>query len=47
MENVKGKAKESAGKVAGDQSRQTEGRADQAKADLKQSGEKIKDALRD
>ena len=39
--------KEAAGKVTGDESMQQEGRAEKAKADLKQSGEKVKDTLRD
>ncbi|HSN06005.1 MAG TPA: CsbD family protein [Candidatus Angelobacter sp.] len=39
--------KEAAGKVTGDESMQQEGRAEKAKADLKQTGEKVKDTLRD
>jgi uncharacterized protein YjbJ (UPF0337 family) len=42
-----GAIKETAGKVTGDDSMELEGKADQAKADVKQSGEKVKDALRD
>jgi uncharacterized protein YjbJ (UPF0337 family) len=42
-----GAIKETAGKVTGDDSMELEGQADQAKADVKQSGEKVKDALRD
>jgi uncharacterized protein YjbJ (UPF0337 family) len=42
-----GSIKETTGKVKGDESLRREGKADQAKADLRQSGEKIKDALRD
>ncbi|MFZ5852518.1 MAG: CsbD family protein [Actinomycetota bacterium] len=41
-----GKAKEAAGRATGDESTEAEGRADQAKADLKQAGEKVKDAFR-
>ena len=39
--------KEAAGKVTGDDSLERDGRADKAKADLKQSGENVKDTLRD
>ena len=38
---------EAAGKVTGDESLEREGELDRAKGDLKQSGEKIKDALKD
>lgn len=44
-EKVTGVAKEAAGSVTGNDSLKSEGKADQAKADLKQSGEKVKDAL--
>ena len=43
----KGKAKEAAGDATGDRDLEAEGRADQSKADLKQAGEKVKDAFRD
>ncbi|MGD9957561.1 MAG: CsbD family protein [Candidatus Nanopelagicales bacterium] len=46
-DKAKGAVKETAGKVTGDDSLELEGQADQAKADVKQSGEKVKDALRD
>ena len=46
-EKAKGTVKETTGKATGDRSLETEGRADQAKADLKQAGEKVKDSLRD
>jgi uncharacterized protein YjbJ (UPF0337 family) len=46
-EKAKGTVKEATGKAAGDRSLETEGRVDQAKADLKQAGEKVKDSLRD
>jgi len=46
-EKAKGAVKETTGKVTGDDSLRLEGQADQAKADVKQSGEKVKDALRD
>ena len=42
-----GSAKEAAGKLIGDNSLEDEGAAEKAKADLKQSGEKVKDSLRD
>lgn len=46
-EKAAGAVKETAGKITGDDSMEMEGKADQAKADVKQSGEKVKDALRD
>lgn len=45
-EDLKGKAKEAAGKVTGDESTEAEGRTDQSKSDLKQAGENVKDAFR-
>jgi uncharacterized protein YjbJ (UPF0337 family) len=51
MENMKddmaGKAKEATGKVTDDESLEAEGKMDQSKADLKQAGEKVKDAFKD
>lgn len=44
-EDLKGKAKEAAGEATGDRDLAAEGRADQTKADLKQAGEKVKDAF--
>ena len=44
-EDLGGKAKEAAGKVTGNENLEAEGKADQAKADLKQAGEKVKDAF--
>ena len=46
-EDLTGKAKEATGKVTDDQSMEAEGKADQSKADLKQAGEKVKDAFGD
>ena len=50
IENMKddmvGKGKEGAGKVTDDERLEAEGRTDQSKADLKQAGEKAKDAFR-
>lgn len=44
-EELKGQAKEKIGKATGNEQWQAEGKADQAKGNLKQAGEKIKDAL--
>ena len=41
-----GKVKESAGKVSGNHKLQAEGKADRVKANLKQAGEKVKDAFK-
>jgi len=40
-----GEAKEALGKAADDKDLETEGKADQMKGDLKQAGEKVKDAF--
>ena len=45
-EDGSGKVKEAAGKASGDESLQAEGQKDQASADLKQAGEKVKDAFK-
>ena len=45
-EEAKGKAKEAAGRMTDDESLENEGRADKAKADLKQAADKVKDAFR-
>ncbi len=45
-ETARGKVKEGAGKVTGNESLEAEGHADQAKGDLKQAGEKIKDVFK-
>ncbi len=47
LEEVSGKAKEQAGDATGDESMRNEGQADQAKGNLKQAGEKVKDAFKD
>ncbi|CAO1651231.1 CsbD family protein [Salinibacterium sp. NSLL150] len=44
-EDFTGKAKEAAGKVTDNEKLEAEGRADQAKADLKKAGENVKDAV--
>lgn len=45
-EKVTGKIKEHAGKATGDESLEAEGQADQTKGDLKNAGEKVKDAFK-
>ena len=45
-EKLGGKGKEAAGHASGDESLKAEGKTDQAKADLKQAGEKVKDAFK-
>jgi uncharacterized protein YjbJ (UPF0337 family) len=45
-EEVKGKVKETTGKAVGNERLEAEGAADQTKADVKQAGEKVKDAGR-
>jgi uncharacterized protein YjbJ (UPF0337 family) len=45
-ETAKGKVKEGVGKATGNKSLEAEGHADQAKGNLKQAGEKIKDAFK-
>ena len=45
-QKVKGQVKETAGRVTGDRRLEAEGRADKTKANLKQAGEKVKDAFR-
>jgi uncharacterized protein YjbJ (UPF0337 family) len=45
-EQAKGKLKETAGKVSGNDKLQREGKADQTKGNLKQAGEKVKDAFK-
>jgi uncharacterized protein YjbJ (UPF0337 family) len=45
-EKLGGKGKEAAGEATGDESLRAEGQGDQAKGDLKQAGEKIKDAFK-
>ena len=43
-QELKGKAKEAAGKTVGNERLEAEGVADQTAADVKQAGEKVKDA---
>lgn len=44
-DEVKGKVKETAGKVTGDDELEGQGKGDQAKGDVKQAGQKVKDAI--
>jgi uncharacterized protein YjbJ (UPF0337 family) len=46
IDNLGGKAKEALGKVTGDKDTQNKGKVDQAKSNLKDAGEKIKDAFK-
>jgi uncharacterized protein YjbJ (UPF0337 family) len=46
-DKLKGKAKEAAGKVTGNERLQAEGKGDQVKGDAKQAVEKIKDVAKD
>lgn len=45
-EKLSGKAKQATGRATEDERLEAEGHADESKADLKQAGEKIKDAFR-
>ncbi|MTB71141.1 CsbD family protein [Arsenicicoccus cauae] len=45
-QDLSGKAKEATGKVTGDEELQAEGKGDQMGANLKQAGEKVKDAFK-
>jgi uncharacterized protein YjbJ (UPF0337 family) len=46
VDELGGKAKEALGRVTGDRSTENEGKADQAKSNLKDAGEKVKDAFK-
>jgi len=46
VEDVTGKGKEATGKATDDEQLEAEGRGDQSKSDLKQAGEKAKDAFK-
>jgi uncharacterized protein YjbJ (UPF0337 family) len=46
MQDVEGKTKEAMGKVTGNRRQENEGRADQAKSDVKNAGENVKDAFK-
>ena len=45
-EEAKGKVKEGVGEATDDQEMKSEGQADQGKSNLKQAGEKVKDAFK-
>ncbi|MFF0545098.1 CsbD family protein [Nocardia thailandica] len=45
-DELAGKAKEAAGKASDDRDLENEGRGDQVKSNLKDAGEKVKDAFR-
>ena len=46
MQDLGGKAKEKVGQATGDPDTRDSGKADQAKSNLKDAGEKVKDAFR-
>jgi len=46
LEDLGGKAKEGVGSATGDEALERQGQNDQSKADLKQAGEKVKDAFK-
>ena len=45
-EELGGKAKEAVGKVTGDKNTENEGKGNQVKSNLKDAGEKVKDAFK-
>lgn len=45
-DDLRGKVKEGIGRATGDEELEAQGRGDQAAADLKQAGEKIKDVFK-
>jgi uncharacterized protein YjbJ (UPF0337 family) len=47
VEEIRGGAKEKIGEATGDDALRRQGERDQSKANLKQAGEKVKDAFRD
>ena len=46
VEDATGKGKEATGKATDNERLEAEGKGDQAKADVKQAGEKVKDAFK-
>ena len=46
IDNAVGQAKEKVGGAVGNESLKREGKKDQSKSDLKQAGEKVKDAFK-
>ncbi|CAN5748736.1 CsbD family protein [soil metagenome] len=47
VEEIRGRAKEEVGRTTGDEELESQGKRDQAKSNVKQAGEKLKDAARD
>lgn len=45
VEELKGRAKETSGAATGNRTQEREGKVDQTKSNLKQAGEKVKDAV--
>jgi uncharacterized protein YjbJ (UPF0337 family) len=45
-DDLKGKAKEAVGGATGDDELERQGKGDQAKSDIKDAGEKVKDAFK-
>lgn len=46
VDEVSGKVKEAVGKLVGNEDLEAEGQIDQVKSELKQAGEKVKDAFK-
>jgi uncharacterized protein YjbJ (UPF0337 family) len=46
VEELRGQAKEKIGEATDDEALERQGRTDQSKADIKQAGEKVKDAFK-
>jgi uncharacterized protein YjbJ (UPF0337 family) len=46
-DEVKGKVKETTGRVTGDEELEAEGKGEQVKGNLKQAAEKVKDVFKD
>jgi uncharacterized protein YjbJ (UPF0337 family) len=46
-EEIKGKIKDTAGQATGNEEMEAEGETEQGKGNMKQAGEKIKDAFKD
>ncbi len=46
LDELGGKVKEAVGKVTGDKSTENEGKGDQTESNLKDAGEKVKDAFK-
>jgi uncharacterized protein YjbJ (UPF0337 family) len=46
VEELKGKGKQGVGRATGDDSMEAEGRVDEGKGNIKQAGEKVKDAAK-